>query len=306
MTEVDALVLRLADRLVELGHYKVHMRYQTRRDFRATMDAIGLHTEDDIRNRGLDSIYQAIAMTEEKPPQRTTMILVNNTNKLFLAVDRHDMLQMSHLHGMTLGKRFSKSEREWMVEAELQGRDVSWYADFKQKFVDWIQSRADMGTARMSSMVYYGSFIVRCSHRSVTDITNIQTVSELLVRAVVDASKHDGALLKRKRGHRSGDAFNPMGTLLDNYRIAAVRLAEFLKLPVTELIGKAEAKRRAEATTGLIANGSLDIEPVDDVLTDAEMERAIQSCQTDKERLVINLLCRLGMRIGAIASMRPG
>lgn len=44
--------------------------------------------------------------------------------------------------------------------------------------------------------------------------------------------------------------------------------------------------------------------PVHDALSLAEMDRALGACQTPRERIVILLLSRLGMRIGAVCNLR--
>ena len=44
--------------------------------------------------------------------------------------------------------------------------------------------------------------------------------------------------------------------------------------------------------------------PVHDALSLAEMDRALAACQTPRERIVVLLLSRLGMRIGAVCNLR--
>ena len=144
--------------------------------------------------------------------------------------------------------------------------------------------------------------IVRCSSQPASDFTS-ETLNLALIKAIIDSSNHPNSLLKRKRGHRSGNDFNPFGTILRHYHVAATRLAEHLGIPSKEVIGAQEARRRAEREDA--NHGDFcDVEEFDDVLSTAEMENAIKACCTPMERVVMLLLCRLGMRIGAIADLR--
>lgn len=75
-----------------------------------------------------------------------------------------------------------------------------------------------------------------------------------------------------------------------------------MRLQTHDVINAQRAKRMIEEKLPVVMLDSLP--PVNDALTPDEIERAIAACENLKERLILVLLGRLAMRVGAIVHLR--
>lgn len=185
-------------------------------------DRLGWHCAEDVKNCALEDLYSIVGK-EHKPTANNT--LVYGLNILLASVGRMDRIQNSVLRRRHFGASLSDVEQQW-----IQRNDCLWYSDFKAGFSEWMMNNWPTGDKRTMHIIAMACLMARmCPDRTSPLKWTIQMVNAALVEATLSALQDPRSLLKRKRGHRDGSSFDPVGTSLSNYRTAALRLTEYLE-----------------------------------------------------------------------------
>lgn len=266
----------------------------------AAYKAMGFIDDEDILHRPMQSILDILL--HEKDYGRRNNILIG-TNLLFAAVNRRDRLSRREVMDAGLGILFSKPELKWIED----NRDKEWYIPFTAEFAQWLRGESSVAACTIETRKgFYDSCcrVVRAAGVETSKL-DIQTINTALVDAICLSYKGcTQSLLHQKRGHRSGDVFDPLRGPATNYRRHVSELCIFLKIPTEGLITTSEIKRKVEKQLQIPQDTRLSIMPVDDYLTPKEMKTVYDLCENEEERLVILLLSRFGMRIGALSNLR--
>lgn len=260
---------------------------------------LGIASEAQLREQSVNDLYDALLNVREGVSTHT---VVFGLNLLFEASGRKERLNTSVFGELSLGRRLSSIEKGW-ADGHLGA--LEWYRDFKRAWSNWVQSSPSTGIlslTRRKAMIYTGCHIVRTDKYIPITNWSISDLNDAFINGMMRATHQGSSLWKQKRGHRNGDNFDPVKSMFQNYHVVTKRLAEYLQLPVGEVFTLPTIRRRLAPLLPVEVDACQ--KPVDDALTGDEMERAMQVCENPLEMVIMCLLCRLGMRIGALANLR--
>lgn len=260
------------------------------------MSCLGIENLDGMRSMSIDVLRTHVAQEKNL---KTRNRLLCGVNIMLRAVGRQERLHVHNLYDeLTLFP--TKEEGEWM---EKHGKP-EWYQIFKTRLQSWIQSHPVLGgLARTTKRVRFSRMCKLVREAGDLPTTPVQINDALIVCIVNGVTNNPHSLVGMKRGHRSGKGFDPFKGTLNEFHISAQLLLEFLDISDKALINRKDLHRRLQNMNTLPDN-SLLISPVDDALTGIEMENTLSACKDERETLILTLLARLGMRLGAIANLR--
>lgn len=259
---------------------------------REAMRFLGIQREADIMHFSLSDLEHRLSEVTDSY-QRT--ILVNSINILMRAAGCATVLEPTDLKYELMGSLLSRAERAWLQE----NGQPDWYAAWKRRFARWMEDHC-MASDRVRYYLFLtGCCIVRKANREPCCATAEEFGSAMVAAAVHAYQDSTQCLRRQRRSNRSGRN-TPNSRLMKNYFAAYALLLDFLGVPTS-------ARMTPQRVQALVARKC----PVDvpehteaDLLTAEEMKRALDVCADERELVIITLLSRLGMRIGALANLR--
>ena len=280
-----------------LGASSKGLHKQVRQGVLAAVEFLDLREEEEIKERPLESLYEALAVVEDKGRRKR---LLHGINAILCAVRRTEQLDHVRVTEMALSNNWTKGEMRWFDE----NNSPQWYRMFKQGFMGWIKRRAEIcGWSLRTAHIYSSAacIVVRCANVDILACENKpEVLGEATISVVVTAVQKDRrSLVNMKRGHRTGKALDPLKGVVDTYHTSLRILFQFFSLSDSHVPHKREIYHRATHKYRTVAGDkSESLEPPpDEVLTPAEVEAIRAQCKNEKQRLVVALLSKLGMRI---------
>lgn len=206
---------------------------------------------------------------------------------------------------MNGGLNLSVTERRWLKENEGSAQS---YLKIKNEIV---QSKFGSKKRDTKTIVAFGSHAMvlvrliglqKVEDRLVT-ADDIRSATIACVTASMTATHSLAGLGRGSRKKKA--ATKPIKSgygACKNICVAANQLGKYLAVPSFEPLNWADI--HDEASEDIVDTSALEMPSVQDVLSIEEMERTVQCSTNVKERLILLLLSRLAMRIGAIQQLR--
>ena len=204
---------------------------------------------------------------------------------------------------MSFGVRMGMAESNWFSS---HGSPV-WYSDFRCGFANWLTSRSELSSRCFRTIQVNHAKVMHIMRKASCDpaVLSVSQLNDALINATISAAfENPNSLINQKRGHRSGESFDPFNSALRNYHRAYILVFEYLQLPRAEQMNKKRALHIAKQRCPRTMDMECNMSKVDDALTMDEMTRALDACNDKREYLMIFLLCRLGIRLGALIHIR--
>lgn len=215
-------------------------------------------------------------------------------------------MQMVRQHSNQDGIEITGREQAWM---DSNPGSSEWYIKLKRELIE-----AHFGNKRRAQRTLSGfgnttMALVRTLGIKCTEDLSTVTAGGLrsaMVRCLVPIMTSPQSLAGLRHGSRKKKA--AVKTYLSGYAaaraycVSANFLGRHLRLP--SFLNFDPADVLTEAAELLSNDVNVELRNVEDVLSVEEMERAVSAAQNVKEKLIVLLLSRLGMRIGAIEHLR--
>lgn len=216
---------------------------------------------------------------------------------------------IKHPEASKLNLMTARERRKHVSIDVLKGNDSGsqWIRDLLDNFAAWKRivrpcSEKHMGVhkSRITRVLLAANVGTVPDILSITTPQWIELISSVVKRQITEKPQ---SLIKQKRQTRAKNVEqHAVGKQLSFHYTESIRfLLDFLNSPLTkQVLGQAVFSLVCQET------GATDIleDQHPDVITAEEMNNALDACTNERERLIIILLSRLGMRIGAIRNLR--
>lgn len=254
---------------------------------------LGVECEADVCGLTTDNILSILARQEKLRG------IICAVNYLFNKVGRMEILDVWQVSAVrTDGMVLSDREKKW-----LDGRrgQSGWYRQLKQDIQDLDEPR---GVKYM--MLQICRALDPGSYEALLDKTAID-VQNATIPAIQEAMRDRRSLLSRKRptGATDKSRFAPGKGATRSYCRAARLLCRLLEIELKD----SDSSLFKFATVwskvrGRIPKVGLDVVDFIDEVSGADASRAIDVASDPREKILMYLACRLGMRNGAISNLR--
>lgn len=288
----DLQALRMAKMTSEKSDFG-----NTRRSITSVMNLFEIAKADDLLKFSKEDIYKGILKDPSGVRRRS---LIHGVNVILENHGRSDRFCLDEARNCYRGFITNEQETDWWNH----NGQPEWYNQFKQAYSIWLETASPVanGCARTLDGSFLSSTkLMRCMNCPPSEVSTRKINAAIIEVSTTAIQESSRSLLRRNRGHRSGEDFNPSIGRIICYLGGARLITEYLGLPKDDLISKKKANR---LINGKLGEEASCIPPVNDVLTDEEMTKCLQTCRNVKENLIILLLSRMGMRIGAITNLR--
>lgn len=248
----------------------------------------------DVVDTTKDTLYDMIdAMDVEDAHD-----IIRPLNRMFRTLERRDPLDYNEYmarktHGLT------RDELAWLAE-----NTRPWYLGLRERILQWEEHEHHMQKRRSMLRLVR---IMELKDESDIRAASTDAYRAAIVRCVIETQNHRHSLTKTGRQSRSGEteAGQPGMNTTIKMCIALKALLRFAGTVVDDNLSKLfSAKSVFRQISPILLNSTVDLAEVRDEISGSDVARVLQVTSDPREHLIMLLLCRLGMRIGAVQKLR--
>lgn len=255
------------------------------------------HTMEEIQNVSIQELRQHI----DKNPNPKYMRHVFRMLLYLVGRDKNE------LHGCQEAQNIHDPVLSFLLG---RGSGPVWILAVLDNFIEWKKLAAPCSNRHMQTHRNRAARLLMHnkldSLQALCELTLPHWISIIGEVVISQYETHHNSLHNQKRNTRKKDqkAGAPARALINHYSETARFLCDFLQIKLTSRINSDLVYRSIRHRVPL--HNEMLVDCVD-ALTGDEMNTAIRACIDGQELLIITLLSRLGMRVGAVRNLRlPG
>lgn len=193
----------------------------------------------------------------------------------------------------------TKRENEWL---EKHPSMVAWYRDLRGQIITWANAheinqpdcKIMLQIARHLGSQFQGDLLQ----------ASLKDIKEAIMLSAEESFKDPRSLVTLRRQSRDKNEA-PGINIARRHSHAALALCQYLNVALDESARRSLLPPRLHhILVQRLRVNEVDAEDFVDEVAGADAIRALQMCQNDREHIVMLMMCRLGMRRGAVQGLR--